>query len=53
MLKGELRQAEPSLLILSRYNQLLPDQSVLKTLADIWPGQIKTPLTIHLSLIHI
>ena len=49
MLKGELRQAEPSLLILSRYNQLLPDQSVLKALADIWPGQIKTPLTIHRS----
>jgi hypothetical protein len=49
MLKGELRHAEPSLLILSRYNQLLPDQSILKSLAHIWPGEIKTPLTIHTS----
>jgi DNA helicase IV len=48
-LKGELQHAEPSLLILSRYNQFLPDPSALKSLAHIWPGQIKTPMTIHRS----
>jgi len=46
-LKHDLQHKEPSLLILSRYNQLLPDQATLSLLAKIWPGQVKSPLTVH------
>jgi DNA helicase-4 len=46
-LKHDLQHEEPSLLILSRYNQLLPDQTTLNSLAKIWPGQLKSPLTVH------
>jgi DNA helicase-4 len=49
MLKDNLQQNDPSLLILSRYNHLLPDRSTLKALQKAWPGQIKTPLTVHRS----
>lgn len=38
-----------SLLVLSRYNHLLPDASVLKFLEKSWPGQIRAPLTVHRS----
>ena len=48
-LKENLQHKDPSLLILSRYTHLLPDHAGLKTLAAIWPGQIKSPLTIHRS----
>ena len=40
---------EASLLVLSRYNHLLPADSVLRSLKEIWPGQIRTPLTVHRS----
>jgi DNA helicase-4 len=42
-------RGDPSLLILSRYNHTLPDRSVLESLEVLWPGQIKSPLTIHRS----
>jgi DNA helicase-4 len=48
-LKEGVQQSAPSLLILSRYNHLLPDRSVLKALEKVWPGQIRTPLTVHRS----
>jgi DNA helicase IV len=48
-LKENLPQDDTSLLILSRYNHLLPDRSFLKALEGIWPGQIRTPLTVHRS----
>jgi DNA helicase-4 len=47
MLKHDLQHEQPSLLILSRYNQLLPDQTTLNSLAKLWPGQVKSPLTVH------
>ena len=43
MLRESLHQESPSLLILSRYNHLLPDRSALKALERIWPGQIRPP----------
>ena len=49
MLRESLHQESPSLLILSRYNHLLPDRSALKALERIWPGQIRPPLTVHRS----
>jgi DNA helicase-4 len=49
MLKENVEQNSSSLLILSRYNHLLPDRSALKALERIWPGQIRTPLTVHRS----
>ena len=49
MLRGSLHQDSPSLLILARYNHLLPDRSALKELERVWPGQIRTPLTVHRS----
>jgi DNA helicase-4 len=44
-----VQQENPSLLILSRYNHLLPDHSGLKAIKHIWPGQVKTPMTVHRS----
>lgn len=44
-----VQQENPSLLILSRYNHLLPDHSGLKAIEHIWPGQVKTPMTVHRS----
>lgn len=38
-----------SLLILARYNHLLPDRSSLRALEKSWPGQIKPPLSVHRS----
>lgn len=38
---------DATLLVLSRYNHLLPDRGVLKSLARIWPGRIMNPLTVH------
>ncbi|MBP7759222.1 MAG: UvrD-helicase domain-containing protein [Alphaproteobacteria bacterium] len=38
-----------SLLVLARYNHLLPDASTLKVLGKNWPGQMRTPLTVHRS----
>lgn len=49
VLKENVRQNEPSLLILSRYNHLLPDREVLQSLEKIWPGHIRSPLTMHRS----
>jgi DNA helicase-4 len=49
VLKERIEQDEPSLLILARYNHLLPDRAGIKTLDKIWPGEIKTPLTVHRS----
>ncbi len=40
---------DASLLILSRYNHHLPDQPALSLLEKLWPGQLKSPLTIHRS----
>lgn len=40
---------DTSLLILARYNHLLPDRASIKVLNDIWEGEIRTPLTIHRS----
>lgn len=48
-IKENVQQDNPTLLILSRYNRLLPDRYALRALESIWPGQIKTPLTIHKS----
>jgi DNA helicase-4 len=47
MLSHDLQHEDPSLLILSRYNQLLPDRTTLNSLAKLWPGQVKSPLTVH------
>lgn len=44
---GNLENA--SLLVLSRYNHLLPEDSFLKSLERIWPGQIRPPMTVHRS----
>ena len=49
LMKENLEQDDPSLLILSRYNHLLPDRSGVKALEKVWPGQVKTPLTVHRS----
>jgi DNA helicase-4 len=46
-LKEQLRREDPSLLILARYNHLLPDQAGLNALANEWPGQIMSPMTVH------
>lgn len=40
---------DASLLVLARYNHLLPDASTLKSLGKNWPGQVRTPLTVHRS----
>jgi DNA helicase IV len=45
----DVRGEDPSLLILSRYNHNLPDRSALGALEMLWPGQLKSPLTIHRS----
>ena len=49
VLKENLQKDDPSLLVLSRYNHLLPDRSGLKSLEKIWPGQVRRPLTVHRS----
>jgi DNA helicase-4 len=49
MLKENVQQDDPSLLILSRYNHLLPDRPGLKSLQEMWPGEIRNPLTVHRS----
>lgn len=49
VMKDGLQQEHPSLLILSRYNHQLPNRSALKTLEQIWPGEIRSPLTVHRS----
>ena len=49
VLKKNVQQDDPSLLVLSRYNHLLPDRSEINALEKIWPGQIRTPLTVHRS----
>lgn len=49
VIKETVQQENPSLLILSRYNHLLPDHSGMKAIEHIWPGQIKTPMTVHRS----
>jgi DNA helicase-4 len=49
MVGENLHQDSPSLLILSRYNHLLPDRAALKALEKLWPGQINTSLTVHRS----
>ena len=38
-----------SLIVLARYNHLLPDRSALASLRKVWPGELKSPLTIHRS----
>lgn len=48
-LKKKVWQNTPSLLILSRYNHLLPDHPALKSLGKKWPGQVMSPLTVHRS----
>lgn len=40
---------DASLLVLARYNHLLPRTSGLESLKKIWPGEVKSPLTIHRS----
>ncbi|MGB4057243.1 MAG: UvrD-helicase domain-containing protein [Alphaproteobacteria bacterium] len=40
---------DASLLILARYNHLLPNASILKSLEKTWPGHVRTPLTVHRS----
>ncbi len=47
MLKEGLGAADASLLVLSRYNHLLPDRSSLDALEKMWPGEVKSPLTVH------
>lgn len=49
LMKEDRNLDNASLLVLSRYNHLLPDASVLQSLKEIWPGQIRTPLTVHRS----
>ncbi len=49
MMKGSVQKDDPSLLVLSRYNHLLPDRSACRSLEKIWPGHVKTPSTIHKS----
>lgn len=48
-MRGAVQDGEPSLLILSRYNHLLPDRTGLRALEKLWPGQVMSPLTIHRS----
>lgn len=48
-LKKGLSHNDPSLLILSRYNHLLPRRSDLKSLEKMWPGRLRKPLTVHRS----
>ncbi|MCP4410312.1 MAG: UvrD-helicase domain-containing protein [Gammaproteobacteria bacterium] len=49
LLKENVHQDDASLLILSRYNHLLPDRGGLRALENVWPGQVKAPLTLHRS----
>ena len=49
LLKKDPHVKDASLLILSRYNHLLPDRSAMKDLINIWPGQLSPPLTVHRS----
>ena len=49
LLKDDLKRDDASLLVLSRYSHLLPDRSHLKSLEKMWPGQVRTPLTVHKS----
>jgi DNA helicase-4 len=49
VMQDGLQEDDPSLLVLSRYNHLLPDRSGLRALQKVWPGQVKAPLTIHKS----
>jgi DNA helicase-4 len=44
-----IREDHPSLLILSRYNHHLPSRTALSSIEKLWPGEIKSPLTIHRS----
>ncbi len=48
-LKKRIDQEDPSLLILSRYNHLLPDRATLTKLEKSWPGKIRPPMTVHRS----
>jgi DNA helicase-4 len=48
-LSKNLKQEDASLLILARYNHLLPDRAFLMSLARLWPGQLRDPLTAHRS----
>ncbi|MEZ0018230.1 UvrD-helicase domain-containing protein [Sinorhizobium fredii] len=49
LIKKGAQGDDPSLLILARYNHLLPDRSALKMIGEIWSGQVKAPLTVHRS----
>jgi DNA helicase-4 len=49
LVKEDRNLDDASLLVLSRYNHLLPDGSFLKYLEEIWPGQIRPPMTVHRS----
>ncbi len=46
-LTADLRERNPTLLVLSRYNHLLPDRAQLREIESIWPGQMLDPLTVH------
>jgi DNA helicase IV len=46
-MSNNLEFNDASLLVVSRYNHLLPDRSCLRSLEKIWPGQVRRPLTVH------
>jgi DNA helicase-4 len=48
-LRSTVQKEKPSILTLARYNHLLPDREHITAIAALWPGEVKTPLTIHRS----
>lgn len=48
-IKSGIPKSSPSLLILARYNHLLPSRAQIAALEKVWPGEIKNPLTVHRS----
>jgi DNA helicase-4 len=49
LMKADRDLEDESLLVLARYNHLLPAVSTLKSLEKSWPGQVLAPLTVHRS----
>lgn len=47
LLKEEPNVKDTSLLILSRYNHQSPDRAALNNLKEIWPGELRLPMTVH------
>lgn len=43
----EGRPSPGSLIILARYNHLLPKRELFRSLVDVWPGDVMEPRTVH------